>query len=87
MKINWKVRIKNKVFWVTLIPMVLLLAQQICGLFGVNLAITDLSDKLVAIVGTVFGVLGLIGIVADPTTNGVEDSNLAMTYEAPKKDK
>lgn len=86
MKINWKVRIKNKLFWVTIIPMVLILAQQVCGLFGVKLEIGILSDQLVAIVGTVFGVLGLIGIVADPTTNGVSDSNLAMTYEEPKKD-
>ena len=86
MKINWKVRIKNKLFWVTISPMVLLLAQQVCGLFGVNLEIDILSDQLVAIAGTVFGVLGLIGIVADPTTNGVGDSNLAMTYEEPKKD-
>lgn len=86
MKINWKVRIKNKLFWVTIIPMVLLLAQQVCGLFGIKLEIDILSDQLVAIAGTVFGVLGLIGIVADPTTNGVSDSNLAMTYEEPKKD-
>lgn len=86
MKINWKVRIKNKLFWVTIIPMVLLLAQQVCGLFGIKLEIDILSDQLVAIAGTVFGVLGLIGIVADPTTNGVGDSNLAMTYEEPKKD-
>lgn len=86
MKINWKVRIKNKLFWVTIIPMVLLLAQQVCGLFGIKLEIDILSDQLVAIAGTVFGVLGLIGIVADPTTNGVSDSDLAMTYEEPKKD-
>lgn len=86
MKINWKVRIKNKLFWVTIIPMVLILAQQVCGLFGVKLEIGILSDQLVKIVGTVFGILSLIGIVVDPTTNGVSDSNLAMTYEEPKKD-
>ena len=86
MKINWKVRIKNKLFWVTIIPMVLLLAQQMCGLFDFNLEIDILSDQLVAIAGTVFGILGLIGIVADPTTNGLSDSNLAMTYKEPKKD-
>lgn len=84
MKINWKVRIKNKVFWVAIIPAVLLLAQQICALFGVELEVAWLSDQLIGIVGTVFTVLALVGVVADPTTQGVSDSKQALTYEAPK---
>lgn len=87
MKINWTVRIKNKAFWVTIIPAVLLLAQQICAMFGVELNIAGVSNQLVSIVGTVFGILALIGIVNDPTTSGMSDSKQAMTYKAPKKDK
>ena len=87
MKINWTVRIKNKAFWVTIIPAVLLLAQQICAMFGVELNIAGVSNQLVSIVGTVFGILSLIGIVNDPTTSGMSDSKQAMTYEEPKKDK
>ena len=87
MKINWTVRIKNKAFWVTIIPAVLLLAQQICAMFGIELNIAGVSNQLVSIVGTVFGILALIGIVNDPTTSGMSDSKQAMTYEAPKKDK
>ena len=87
MKINWTVRIKNKAFWITIIPAVLLLAQQICAMFGVELNIAGVSNQLVSIVGTVFGILALIGIVNDPTTSGMSDSKQAMTYEAPKKDK
>ena len=87
MKINWTVRIKNKAFWVTIIPAVLLLVQQICAMFGVELNIAGVSNQLVSIVGTVFGILSLIGIVNDPTTSGMSDSKQAMTYEAPKKDK
>ena len=87
MKINWTVRIKNKAFWVTIIPAVLLLAQQICAMFGVELNIAGVSNQLVSIVGTVFGILTLIGIVNDPTTSGMSDSKQAMTYEVPKKDK
>lgn len=87
MKINWTVRIKNKAFWVTIIPAVLLLAQQICAMFGVELNIAGVSNQLVSIVGTVFGILALIGVVNDPTTSGMSDSKQAMTYEAPKKDK
>ena len=87
MKINWTVRIKNKAFWVTIIPAVLLLVQQICAMFGVELNIAGVSNQLVSIVGTVFGILALIGIVNDPTTSGMSDSKQAMTYEEPKKDK
>ena len=87
MKINWTVRIKNKAFWVTIIPAVLLLVQQICAMFGVELNIAGVSNQLVSIVGTVFGILTLIGIVNDPTVATLSDSKQAMTYEAPKKDK
>lgn len=87
MKINWTVRIKNKAFWVTIIPAVLLLAQQICAMFGVELNIAGVSNQLVSIVGTVFGILSIIGIVNDPTVATLSDSKQAMTYEAPKKDK
>lgn len=87
MKINWTVRIKNKAFWVTIIPAVLLLVQQICAMFGVELNIAGVSNQLVSIVGTVFGILSIIGIVNDPTVATLSDSKQAMTYEAPKKDK
>ena len=87
MKINWTVRIKNKAFWVTIIPAVLLLVQQICAMFGVELNISGVSNQLVSIVGTVFGILTLIGIVNDPTVATLSDSKQAMTYETPKKDK
>lgn len=85
MSINWKVRIKNKTFWLALIPAVLLLAQQVAGLFGVALDFGGLKDQLTAIVGTVFTLLAILGIVADPTTAGVGDSEQAMTYTEPKE--
>ena len=86
MKINWKVRLKNKTFWVSIIPALILLIQQICSLFGITLELNDLSDKLIAITGTVFSALALLGIVNDPTTQGLSDSARAMTYEKPKGD-
>lgn len=85
MSINWKVRIKNKTFWLALIPAVLLLAQQVAGLFGVALDFGGLKDQLTAIVGTVFTLLAILGIVADPTTAGMGDSEQAMTYDEPKE--
>lgn len=87
MKINWTVRIKNKAFWVAIIPAALLLAQQVCALFGVELSIAGISDQLIAIVGTAFSILALVGVVNDPTVATLSDSNQAMTYTEPKNDK
>ncbi|MER2056817.1 MAG: phage holin [Clostridia bacterium] len=85
-KINWKVRIKNKVFWIALIPAVLLLIQTGCSVFGVELDFGTLQDKLLAVVNALFAVLVILGIVADPTTEGLGDSKRAMTYEEPWSD-
>lgn len=87
MKINWTVRLKNKAFWVAIVPAILLLIQQVCGIFGINIEIAGLSDQLLAIIGTVFAILSLIGIVNDPTVATLSDSNQAMTYTEPKVDK
>ncbi|NCC06704.1 MAG: phage holin [Clostridia bacterium] len=83
--INWKVRIKNKNFWLAIIPAVLLLAQVVASVFGFNIDLGDLGNKLLAIVNAVFAVLAILGVVTDPTTEGITDSSLAMTYEEPKK--
>lgn len=85
MSINWRVRVKNKAFWVALIPALLLLIQQVCGVFGVQLDFSELQSLLVAIVGTVFTLLAIMGIVVDPTTVGVGDSEQAMGYTEPKE--
>lgn len=84
--INWKVRIKNKMFWLALIPAVLLLVQVVAAVFGYTLDLGDLGSKLLAVVNAVFGILTLLGIVTDPTTAGLSDSAQALTYEEPKKD-
>lgn len=80
MNVNWKVRIKNKVFWLAIIPAVLVLIQKVLVVFGVSFDPTVLSGQLTDIIESVFLVLAIIGIVADPTTKGLSDSDLAMTY-------
>jgi phi LC3 family holin len=86
MNINWKVRLVNKNFWLSLIPAVLLLIQAIAAPLGMTLDFGELGNQLLAIVNAVFAVLAILGIVQDPTTEGMSDSSLAMTYDAPKKD-
>ena len=86
MKINWLVRIKNKNFWIAVIPALLLLTQVVGAVFGFTLDLGELGNKLLAVVNAVFGVLAILGIVTDPTTKGISDSAQAMTYTTPKKD-
>lgn len=83
--INWKVRLKNKNFWLSLIPALLLLIQAVAYVFGFSLDLSELGDKLLAVVNALFAVLALLGIVTDPTTKGVGDSAQAMTYDKPKE--
>lgn len=83
--INWKVRLKNKNFWITIIPAVLLLVRVIAGVFGYKLDFGELGNKLLAVVDAVFTVLAILGIVTDPTTSGISDSAQALTYTEPKK--
>ena len=86
MNINWTVRFKNKSFWLALIPALLLLAQSVAALLGYSLELGELGDQLIAVVEAVFGVLVILGIVTDPTTSGIGDSKLALTYTTPKKE-
>lgn len=85
MNINWTVRLKNKTFWLALIPAGLLLVQVVAAVFGFQLDLGDLGNKLLDVVNALFTVLAILGIVTDPTTAGVKDSEQAMTYTAPKK--
>lgn len=84
MKINWLVRIKNKNFWFAIIPAMLLLVQVVAAVFGFSLDLGELGNKLLAVVNAAFGVLAIMGIVTDPTTKGISDSEQAMTYQKPK---
>lgn len=81
--INWKTRFQNKSFWVSIIPASLLLAQVVAAVFGYKLELGDLGNKLLAVINALFAVLSILGIVVDPTTNGVSDSARALEYSNP----
>lgn len=83
--LNWTVRFKNKNFWLSFVPAVLLLVQVCLAPFGYEWDFGVLNQQLAAIINAVFGVLAILGVVTDPTTAGVSDSTQAMTYTAPKK--
>lgn len=82
--VNLSVRIKNKNFWLTLIPACLLLIQVIAVPFGYNFDFANLGQQLTAIVNALFAVLTILGVVNDPTTATFSDSSRAMKYTEPK---
>ena len=83
MKINWKVRFKNKTWLITFLITILAFVYQILGMFDIVPPITqDMATQLITII---INMLVAIGVVIDPTTAGTSDSEQAMTYEEPKK--
>lgn len=84
--INWTVRLKNKTFWLSFIPAILLLIQVVAAVFGFTLDLGELGEKLLAVVNAVFAVLAILGIVTDPTTAGISDSKRALSYKSPVKE-
>ena len=79
MTINWKVRFKNKAFVVSFATIVIGFVYHVLGLFGITPSISD-SDAI-NLITTFVNVLAMVGIVVDPTTEGISDSDRAMTYE------
>lgn len=83
--INWRVRIKNRNFWIAFIPAVLLLIQVVLRIFDVEIDMTDIQGKLLDVANAAFAVLAILGVVTDPTTAGIGDSARALTYTEPKE--
>ena len=82
--VNWKVRVRNKSFWLCLIPSLAVFAQALAACFDIHLDLSGQADKALAVVDTLFVVLGICGLVNDPTTAGfVADSPRALPYEVP----
>ena len=85
--INWKVRFKNKNFWITIIPAIILLIQAMAALFGFTIDLSEIQAKILVVIDCVFVILTILGIVTDPTTTGVSDSARALTYSEPNDEK
>lgn len=85
-KINWSVRLKNKNFWLAVVPALALLFQVFANIFGIKLEFGGTIDKILVFINVLFAFLVLIGIVNDPTTVGFSDSTRALGYEEPHED-
>lgn len=85
MKINWKVRMKNKSFWLAIVPAFLLLGQTVSVPFGYDFDFAKIGTDLTAIINAVFVLLTAFGVVVDPTVKGAFDSDYVMTKESEGK--
>ena len=85
MNINWKLRFQNKTTLTAIILALVALVYQVLGLFDVVPKISQ--DELTTVIGMVINLLCLLGIVVDPTTDGVSDSARALTYDTPRADR
>lgn len=78
MKINWKVRFKNKAFVVTFVTLIITFVYQILGICNVVPSISE--DTVMNIVMCAINALAMMGVLVDPTTDGFNDSDRALTY-------
>ena len=83
MNINWKLRFQNKVSLTAIVLAVIALVYQVLGICGIVPAVSQ--DTLIQLAGAVINLFVLLGIVVDPTTEGISDSQRAMGYEKPNK--
>ena len=80
-KINWSVRLRNPMFWLTAIPAVISFVYSSLSLFGIVPQIAE--STVVSAVSTIISALTALGVLVDPTTKGVTDSPRALTYAQP----
>ena len=84
MQINWKVRFQNKTFLTGLISLVVVFIYDLLQLLEIVPAVTQSAVMQVA--EGIVTILGMVGVITDPTTAGLSDSQQAMTYDVPKQD-
>ena len=80
--INWKLRLKNKATLITLTLAIVAFIYQICGIVGITVPVSQ--DMVIQLISLFINILAAVGIVVDPTTAGVSDSDRAMTYDEPR---
>lgn len=83
MKINWKVRFKNKTWLLSFIALVLTFLYNVLSMFDIVPTVTQ--QEIMDAVTAILTILASVGVIIDPTTAGVSDSEKALTYEEPKK--
>lgn len=82
--INWKARLQSGPFWAGVVGAVVAAVFAIVQLIGVDLPVT--ADQILNVATLVLMIPASIGIISDPTTKGLSDSKMALTYDKPRAD-
>ena len=83
MKINWKVRLRNKTWVASLLALVVTFAYNLLAMLEIVPAVSE--EWVMGVIQTVLTLLTALGVLIDPTTQGVQDSDRAMLYVEPGK--
>lgn len=78
MKINWRIRFKNKVWLLTFVGAIVAFAYQVCAMLGIVPKVAE--DQVMDLVKILLTILVGLGVIVDPTTAGTADSERALTY-------
>ena len=84
MKVNWRVRFKNKIWLGSFLSLIVGFVYSMLALFDVFPEVTE--SLVLQLMNQVLTFLGLIGVIVDPTTAGIGDSERAMSYQEPWDD-
>ena len=84
MKLNWKVRFKNRIWLGSFLGLIISFVYSLLALFDVFPQVTE--NTVVQLLNQVLTFLGLVGVLVDPTTAGFGDSERALGYEEPWDD-
>ena len=82
MKINWKLRFGNKVTLTAILMASTSLVYQILGLFDIVPPISE--SQIIETAGMVIHLLVLLGIITDPSTDGISDSEQVLSFDKPQ---
>lgn len=82
MKMNFLVRFKNPAFLIPFLTTVVAFVYQILGMFGIVPAVTE--DSIMQVITLLVNFLAGVGVLVDPTTKGLKDSERALTYTNPQ---
>lgn len=82
--INWKVRLKNKIWVASMFSLIVGFVYEVLAMAGITPRVEQ--NEILALAKAVLQILGMIGVVQDPTTDGMGDSERALGYEEPYKD-
>lgn len=83
MKINWKVRLRNKTWVASLLALIVTFAYDLLAMLEIVPAVSE--EWVIGVIQTVLTLLTALGVLIDPTTQGVQDSDRAMLYVEPGK--